>query len=410
MKIFSSPHANRFFALADQTLFALANFTLTVTIARYYGEVELAAFGIALSIAIILQGIQKNSYVIQLNLLDKRVFEFRRRRILAEHFISTLPLLLVLAGLSLLYLDDASSSFEGKIIIATLACFTIYCHVDFERVYFIKDDNFLLPLLSSLIYLAINVYIFASHLTITFNQIMLVLFGFGLLRYSLLMLAGRPEFRRGMQLLRSDLRRNSLGSVLGVIGYSGYTHAPIFALGAFSTPGQAAAYVAFRGALQPSQIIMRSMDVVDKTLFRDAINASPNPRHVLLFQVLIYGVISAVMSLIICLFAKDIVDILFRGKYYDYINVLYMWAAITIFFNMTQPIESAIVLKKILNKYNLARLAVGVLTAIVTIFIATPFGALGVATISMLAGLAVFSFGAIISLIALCGRTQHGQQ
>ncbi|WP_088348428.1 MULTISPECIES: hypothetical protein [Rhodomicrobium] len=408
MKIYSPIYVSRFFALADQTIFAVANFTLTVTIARYHGESELAAFGIALSIALILQGIQLNNYIIHLNMLDRRVFRFRRRRILGEHLIATMPFIIGAAALSIICVSLVGPSMLTRVAVATMACFAIYCHVGFERVFFTKEDNYIAPFLSSAVYFLVNLYMLKSHASVSFNQAMLVLFAFGMVRYAVLMFAGRPDLRRGAALLRIDLRRNSLGSLLGMIGYSGYTHVPVFALGAFSTPGQVAAYVAFRSALQPSQIIMRSMDVVDKNQFREAIRASDKPRQVLLYQVLFYGGMSTAMSLAICFFSKDIVDILYHGKYYDYIGVLYIWATITVFFNMTQPIESAIVLKKMLTTFNVVRSAVGVLTAIVTVFIATPFGAFGVATTSMLAGLAVFSLGGVISLIALCGRPQHG--
>lgn len=65
LALLRTPMMIRVITLGDQCMFAAGNFLLTVLLARYYSDIDLAAYGIALSIALVLQGVQKNTYVIQ---------------------------------------------------------------------------------------------------------------------------------------------------------------------------------------------------------------------------------------------------------------------------------------------------------------------------------------------------------
>ena len=65
LKLSRRPAMIRLITLGDQCMFAAGNFLLTVLLTRFYTDIDLAAYGIALSIALVLQGVQKNTYVIQ---------------------------------------------------------------------------------------------------------------------------------------------------------------------------------------------------------------------------------------------------------------------------------------------------------------------------------------------------------
>jgi hypothetical protein len=64
-KLMQKPYIIRLITLGDQCLFAAGNFLLTILLTRFYTDIDLAAYGIALAIALVLQGVQKNMYVIQ---------------------------------------------------------------------------------------------------------------------------------------------------------------------------------------------------------------------------------------------------------------------------------------------------------------------------------------------------------
>ena len=95
-KLTGKPLVVRMITLGDQVMFAAGNFMLTILLARYYSEKELAAYGMALSVALILQGVQRNTYVVQNSLLDFKIIKSRGRKILAEQLIALVPILVVL--------------------------------------------------------------------------------------------------------------------------------------------------------------------------------------------------------------------------------------------------------------------------------------------------------------------------
>jgi len=169
-----------------------------------------------------------------------------------------------------------------------------------------------------------------------------------------------------------------MGSLMGVIGASGYTHGPVIALGLFSSPLHAAAFIAMRSLMQPIQIIMRSMDVIDKNFFRSkSSNSDAGIMKVMKSQVIMYGLVSSSIALIICYFGVWIINFLYDGEYIEFIYVLYGWGVISVFTSITLPVESAIVIKKLLNKYNFIRLWIGLGVVVIATVVIAPYGAYG---------------------------------
>jgi len=387
----------RLLSLGDQVVFAGGNFLLTILLTRFFTDKELAAYGMAVSFALILQGIQRNSYVIQNSLLNDKILKNRGKKILAEQIIAVVPLLLLLIITSFLFLSLHGEALSTLTLVATTTCFAIYAQLEFERMVLMKYRKFLIPFATSCAYALIIATLILCHSFLNFYQIMAILLIFACLKsFILLYVVGVPDFKGGWMLLRSDLRRNSLSSILGVIGYTGYMHTPVLFLGSLSTPMEAAAYVAMRALMQPLQIIVRSMDIIDKNFFRErASHSKHGVKHVMNRQIILYGVTSLLLSIVICAFSSDIIHLFYGGKYLDYRKMLYAWAVIVIFYSMLQPVESAIIMKKLLNKYNLVRLCLGIGTCVFMVLVA-PLGSMDSVLVSMTVGIAGFAWGVII--------------
>lgn len=390
--------AVRMISLGDQVLFAGGNFLITILLTRFYKPAELAAYGMAMSIAFILQGIQRNSYIIQNAVLPVKILKGRARKILAEQMIAIVPLLVALAAVSFIVTLLLPETLLALTLVASTACFSIFAQLEFERVILMKYKLYLVPVTTSLLYALLIGGLLLVHAHLTFNEAMIAILVFACLK-SLIMLAviGRPDFPGGWRLLRSDLRRNSMASMLGVVGYSGYVHAPVILLGMLSTPVQAAAYVAMRGLMQPLQIVIRSMDIIDKNFFRErSSNSAEGIRKLMYSQIALYGATGLVLSTLICVFGTQLIHLFYGGKYIEFKSMLYLWGILTVFFAMLQPIESAIIVRKLLNKYNFIRLWVGIGTCVVIVFTVKPFGATGAILVSTVASVAAVVAGFVL--------------
>ncbi|MGB4057999.1 MAG: hypothetical protein WBK77_07945 [Alphaproteobacteria bacterium] len=392
----------RMMSLGDQVIFAGGNFMITILLTRFFKPSELAAYGMAISIALILQGTQRDSYIIQNALLPPNVLKGRARKILAEHIVAIFPLLVMLAIASFITTHFFPDTLTTMTLIATMACFSIFSQLEFERVILTKYKLYIIPVTTSCLYALLVGGLLFFHTHLTFNMVMISLTVFAFLK-SLILIAviGMPDFKGGWTLLRSDLRRNSTTSMLGVVGYSGYVHAPVIFLGLVSTPVEAAAYVAMRGLMQPLQIVIRSLDVIDKSFFRErSENSAHGTRKLMISQILFYGMIGIALSGLICALAPQMIHFFYGGKYGEFRDTLYFWGILTVFFAILQPIESVIILRKLLNKYNIVRLWIGIGTCIIVALAAEPYGARGATIIS-----AAASIAGVLAGLALVLRT-----
>lgn len=369
----------RLITLGDQSMFALGNFLLTMLLTRYFEDVELAAFGVGLSIALLFQGVQRNSYIIQNSVLQNHIFRGRGKKILGEHLIAIQPLLAVMTLLSLGAMWSGGQDLFTLTIITTTVCFAIYANLEFERFVFVKYEQYIMPFITSFVFMVMNGAFLWFHGALSFYTLMGLLWLYACCKtLFLIAIVGMPDFKGGMVLLRSDVRRNSVSSLLGVVGASGYTHAPVLALGFLSTPTQTAALVAMRGLLQPTQIIMRSLDVIDKNLFRSkAAKAKRGMIGAMYQQIGLYFGVSAVLSLVICFYGKELIMLLYHGNHIEFINVLYGFGIISIFYAVIFPIESAIIVGKSLNDYNKMRFWVGIGVTILSLVLCFLYGAMG---------------------------------
>ncbi|HEU5047983.1 MAG TPA: hypothetical protein VFT64_09115 [Rickettsiales bacterium] len=381
----------RLISLGDQVLFTGGNFLLTILFTRYYKDTELAAYGMAVSAALILQGVQRNSYVVQNSLLSAHVLMSRGRKVLAEQIVAVVPLLCLLAVLSVITWIFWPGSDFSLITTASTICFSIYAQLEFERMMLVKYKKIIIPFITSCIYVLLVTGLIFTHETFSFYEVMVILLVFTTLKSLIIIfIVGKPDFKGGWNYLRSDMRRNAISSLMGVIGYAGYMQAPVIILGIFCPQKvEVAAYVAMRGVMQPLALVIRSMDIIDKSYFHEkSTGTGGNIRKVMNAQIMLYGAVSLVLSLGISIFGKPIVQLLYHGKYLEYTNNIYFWGVITVFFAILQPLESVIIIYKQLPRYNIIRLWIGIGTCLLVCLTAKPFGALGAVFVSMLASIA----------------------
>ena len=80
---------------------------------------------------------------------------------------------------------------------------------------------------------------------------------------------GIPDVRRGLKLFLANLGRYGGWAGVATATYAGYNHLPLLVLGALTAPIHAAVFVATRSLMQPLQIVLRGLDVADKSVFSE---------------------------------------------------------------------------------------------------------------------------------------------
>ncbi len=371
----------RAISLSDQIFFSAANFLLTIMLARFYSEVEFAAYGIGLSIALTLQGIQRNCYILQNSVLLPEILKGRISRVLGQQTIAWV-FLAVLEGvvLAALVLFEANG-FYVAIAISTIICSLIYAQLEFDRIAFIKHEKYWNPFIASLAFLALNAFLFWAVPTygVSFQFTMLALGLYTLAKYIwLVSTLGLPDLFWGWRLIKRDFKKYFVSSVFGITGYAGHNHVPLFILGAVAAPIHAAAFVAMRGLMQPLQIIVRSMDIIDKNYFQmESAGTTKGMRSVMLRQIGLYGVLALGVMIAVLIFGEFIIGLAYGEKYAAFSIILTGWALIFSMLAISQPLETVIVKLGEINRYNTYRISAGILGTVLAFLLCPSLGAIG---------------------------------
>ena len=255
----------------DQALFSATNFVLTITLARVYSDVALAAYGVGLSSALIAQQFQRNIYISRFSLLTPRAGLRYMPGCAAEH-------LMVIGALSSVFILMAAvavmfrlGEYLTDIAISTLVCSFIYFQVEFDRMVMIKRGSamgaFLLSLAYFIVVLATSGIAFYAR--IPFAAFMGVLIVFSIVKCGWITLyITHPRWGWGMHFLMADMRRYGVSAGMYAVTSAGVVHVPVMVLAASSPPSQVAALVAMRSLTQPLQLVVRSFDIAERNRFR----------------------------------------------------------------------------------------------------------------------------------------------
>lgn len=371
----------RAITLGDQLSFSVANFILSIIFARFYSEVELAAYVMGLSIALTIQGIQRNCYIVQNAILSPPVLRRRASAVIGQQIIIWVGLLAAQSFVTLAVFQITDNVFYHQIAVSTIICTLIYMALEFDRIMMIKHEQYLRAAgLSIAFFVLISALFFVVPMfDISFFVTMSVIALFMLVKMCILVVSvAAPNFFWGWRLVRRDFRRSFRSAFVGVAGYSGHNHIPLLVLGWSSAPPiQAAAFGAMRGLMQPLQIIARSLDLIDKNLFQKRVKEEGGILCVLKRQLVIYGMLSACVVAGTLLVGEYVIYFAYGEKYAGFSHILVGWAFIFSLLAITLPLETVLVKLGRLNKYNYYRIGAGIIGTLLSFALWEDYGAMG---------------------------------
>jgi len=364
--------------VGDQVLVSATNFGLTLVIGRAFAAEHLAAYGIGLSIALLVQALQRHAIVIPLALLaDHRAYR-RRGAYLASHLLVLLISLALSLGAGLLMHVLGASEFAVLIAAASATCLITYLELELTRALMIKIGRPGLLFLSAAWYAAVAAVAASAALAGLWSfPIVLFALAAGMLVHAAVLIfgIGTIDWRGGARLLRYDVERYGGWALVATGTYAGYNHAPLFVLGAMAAPIHAAAFVATRSLLQPLQILLRGLDLADKAAFARRAGDSAGPRALAVTMRLaaLYGFIAFALGLLVAWWAEPLLALAYGTKFTPFTDALIAWIPVYALISVSMPLESLIYARRSFRGYYLAR-GIGSLLALV---LSVPFITLG---------------------------------
>jgi O-antigen/teichoic acid export membrane protein len=368
--------------LAEQVFFSGANFLLMIVLTRFYSEVEVSAYGIGLSVSLVMQGLLRNCYMVQNSVLPPAIVRNRAAKVMGQHLIIWLTIAIVESVLLIALLEDGTDARAVSIMAATLTTTLIYGHLSFDRIMMIKHEKYLSPMIAAGIFAALITALFALNwqgygISFFTAMMLLSLFAAAKILYSVIALA-RPDFLWGWRLAKKNLRKYFFSSTMGSLGYTGYNHIPLFILGLLPSQVPAAIFTAMRGLTQPLQMLIRSIDIVDKNFFQTkAMMTERDVRDKLFRQTALYGVFGSVFIVLVVLFGEPLIHLAYGEKYSGAGPVLTAFSLWALLLTISFPLETVIVRKGRLNRYNNTRLIAGAAGTAFALYLCPAYGALG---------------------------------
>lgn len=368
----------RIATVGDQVLVAMANFGLTVAIGRAFAAEELASYGLGISVGLMVQAVQRHAFIIPLMLQPNARAVRRRGGIVAAH-LAVLGCALMLGAAGLLAAHEMGASHYGRLIIAASAvCLIVYMQLEFSRAFLVKLGRPLLLFASAGWHAGVSTVLAVAALTHHVDyEMLLALLGSAMLLHALAVVAVARRFSlvQGLHLLAADLRRYGGWAVAATATYAGYNHAPLLILGALASPISAAAFVATRSLMQPLQVLLRGLDIADKSVFSE--NArTPHARTAFAVTVklaALYAIIASVLGVAIGLNAERLIELAYGAKFAGFGPALIAWVPVFILLSVTMPFESLVYARQDFRLYYLVRciaslVAVGLTACLVTRF------------------------------------------
>jgi O-antigen/teichoic acid export membrane protein len=395
-------------SFADQTLFSIGNFLLSIGLVRVYSAAEYAGYGIALSIALTLQAIQRG-FTIKVSLLSSEAFASKAGSLLAAHIVIIGSALTIALTSYCALVALSASSFSSDIAAAALACIAVFFQVDVNRLFLIKRNSQNKSLLvSTCIVAAYGLVVGLGYAGVaTFAHSMLILAAISVAAGAQLVWSGiRPRFREGFRELDRDIRTLFAWTTLGAIASGAYMHIPLFVLGTVQPPLQTAGYVMTRNLLQPLGVIMRSLDLVDKHGFASRrIRGDEGITRLIVRTILRNLLASAAIACLIVFIAKPVLKLAYGEPAAAFAPVLQLWAPVFVVMATILPLETALFSRGLARPYALVTLVSAVVSLLVTYTLVPELAAAG-AVVACLVGYSTQATGAV-ALAAWSRRAAH---
>jgi O-antigen/teichoic acid export membrane protein len=368
--------AVRFATVGDQVIVALTNFGLTLAVGRAFGAAELAAYGMGLSIALMVQGLQRHAVTIPLLLKPAVRVERRRGGVVAAQAI-VLLIALAVTGVAFLIARAVGASYLAQsTLLASAVCLVVYLQLEFARAFLTKIGRAGVLVGGALFYgLAATALALAALMQWISFEAMLIALGSAMLLHSVAVLAiGRAfSLHGGVRALKADIKRYGGWAVAATATYAGYNHIPLLIVGAIAAPIHAAVFVAARSLLQPLQILLRGFDVVDKSAFAE-LSARPYSQRTARFTLklaALYALIGAAIGVVVALGAEQWMTLAYGQKFSGYGGALLAWVPAYILLSVSTPLESLVYARKVFREY----FAIRGLASVVAIAAAFPLSA-----------------------------------
>ncbi|MFN0194278.1 MAG: hypothetical protein ACKVP5_20295 [Aestuariivirga sp.] len=348
-------------ALIDQAVHSAIGFALTLTIARQYEVPAFAAYGTAVSVALVAQSFQRTGLNIPNALLDPQSLNQKPGPHLGQYLLFTAISLAALMACFAVALLIHNSPAMQLLALSSLVLAVHYFGLEAERVLLFKSGR---PIVCAAVSLAQGVLIAAALLGVwiagpPLETMLGALIAISLARtVAVLLIMGRPQFRAGAALVGDSLRRDLSFSSFGTLATLAIGHGPVFVLGLVSFPAAVAAFVAMRAVFQPLQLVVRGLDSSSKILGATgqdelAVRAAMGRELTLNLAV------SAAYAALVLPMAHWIEQLLFAGKFADHIVTLYLWAAVMAAMNAALAVETAVFRLKRVRQYMTCQIAGG---------------------------------------------------
>ncbi len=375
---------SRLLPVFDQVLFAASNFILAIVLARFHSAEVVAAYGVGLSVALILQAMQRHVIIIPLNVTRKiRNTKFAQTW-LGAHFIATGCMLSFVGVICSLVTQLLMNGYVNLIAFSVLALIVVYMQAEFGRAFLIATNRTGFVVLPATLQVLAVLYIAytGSAAPYGYLQILFVLVSVALVSaLCMVVLAGGVEWTHGDRLLRRLMKKYAGWGSVGVIASSGYNHVPLFILGAYAAPIQAAAFVTMRNLLQPSQVLMRGLDIVDKRKVGELRFVDGSSIRRKAFSLcMIYTTVAALFAMVVVLSGAYISELVYGPEYADFAHLLLQWGAVYVLMALLLPMESLAYASDRTSAYYSIRIVAGLVAAIISFPLVWNFGAAGAVT------------------------------
>ena len=367
--------------MLDQIVFSLASFILTIALARMYSASEFGSYGIGLAIALVVQSIQRNLYIISLSLMSRRVAIRCSGGIVAQHLtVAGTTVMLAALGTGVMAAMGAGQG-SLDISLAALVCITIYFQSDFDRAMQVKRGSYRGALALSLVYLLIVIAIvgFAQVHHVSFAAFMTTLAVVCALKSSwLFFLHVKPHWSWGLRLLARDWRRYGVPALVQAGASSGCQHVPLMILATVSGSAQVGGFSAMRSLTQPLMVVIRSLDAADKNRIRVASSGrTAGARRFIWRTITLYAAIGAAALLVLGIFHDEIISLAYHGKYAGLGGILIGWTFYSVLLGLGLPIGSLVYLLHRQRPFTIWTLVSGVVGIVLASALCGRFGMWG---------------------------------
>jgi O-antigen/teichoic acid export membrane protein len=330
--------------LVEQVLFSGTNFVLTILLARTYNAVEFGTYGIGLAAILAVQFVQRNLYIVSLSLMSPRVVRRRLAGILGEHIIVTASVIGIVGFIAGLLFVMKARRESIDLAVSMLVCTVIYFQADFDRTILVKSGKFWGAMLVSLAYLCVvSTLALATRISaIRYDLLLLILAAACIAKGGwIALLRVKPRWRWGLRFLRQDWRAYGVPAMMQGANTAGCTHVPVMVLGMMRGSAAVAGLIAMRSLTQPLAVVLRSLDVVDKSRFRILSGGTmAGARRAFWRNAVAYAALGAAAVVVIGYLSSLIIRIVYHGRYSGFGGLLVSWCTYTALLGLMLPLQS----------------------------------------------------------------------